>query len=57
MLYTKDQLKEYIHNHYNSSEQPGSAITEARKDLRIIINNAYDKSENDASGYDLVKQR
>lgn len=40
--YTKDQLKEYIHNHYNSSEQPGSAITEARKDLRIIINNAYD---------------
>ena len=20
--YTKDQLKEYIHNHYNSSEQP-----------------------------------
>lgn len=26
-------------------------------DPEKYINNAYDKSENDASGYDLVKQR
>ena len=27
------------------------------KDPQRYIDNAYDKSENDASGYDLVKQR
>lgn len=26
-------------------------------DPKTYIDNAYDKSENDASGYDLVKQR
>lgn len=41
--YTKDQLKEYIHNHYNSDTKQNDAITDARKHLRIIINEAYDR--------------
>lgn len=41
--YTKDQLKEYIHNHYNSDTKQNDAITDARKHLHIIINEAYDR--------------
>lgn len=42
--YSKDQLKQYAHNHYDSNEKTSDAIIKARKHLRIIINEAYDNT-------------
>lgn len=39
---TKDQLKSYSNNFYNSNEQSSTAKDQARQDLRHIINAAYD---------------
>lgn len=39
--YTIDQLKDYCNNHYKSNKQGSEGIKSARKDLRIIINQAW----------------
>ena len=43
---SKARLKDYVNNHYDSGEQSDSSIDKAKKDLRIIINAAYDKDLN-----------
>lgn len=39
---TKARLREYVNKYYDSGSQSSNAIEDARKDLRIIINAAYD---------------
>ena len=42
--YSKDQLKTYINNHYDSNLQDSQDIKDAKKDLRIAVNVAYDNT-------------